>query len=68
MMLALADAPGEFRKGGVGVFADGKAIHIAPSAERVPALINNLFDWLNSTLLNWYYAKQGGTGVRASRR
>ncbi|MDR2675088.1 MAG: Fic family protein [Opitutaceae bacterium] len=48
MMLALADAPGEFRKGGVGVFADGKAIHIAPPAERVPALIGNLFDWLEN--------------------
>ena len=46
MMAALVDEAGQFRHGGVGVFAGTQAIHIAPPAERVPALIHDLFDWL----------------------
>jgi len=46
MMEALIDDPGHFRRGGVGVFSGNKAIHIAPPHERVPLLMNDLFDWL----------------------
>lgn len=46
MMSALVDDAGQFRHGGVGVFAGKQPIHIAPPAERVPGLIANLFDWL----------------------
>lgn len=46
MMSALIDAPGKFRNGGVGVFDGKKALHIAPPANRVPILINDLFQWL----------------------
>lgn len=46
MMEALKDDAGHFRKGGVGVFAGTKAIHIAPPANRVPTLIADLFEWL----------------------
>lgn len=46
MMEALTDDAGHFRKGGVGVFAGNKPIHIAPQASRVPTLIADLFDWL----------------------
>lgn len=46
MMSALFDEAGQYSHGGVGVFAGTKAVHIAPSSERVPALIHDLFDWL----------------------
>jgi len=46
MMEALTDDAGHFRKGGVGVFAGTKPIHIAPPAHRVPTLIAELFEWL----------------------
>ncbi|MFI3291721.1 MAG: Fic family protein [Opitutales bacterium] len=49
MMQGLVDNAGEFRRGGVGVFKEDKAIHIAPPAERVPSLIDNLFDWLKGS-------------------
>ena len=45
-MSALIEEPGKFRHGGVGVFAGKQIIHMAPPAERVPALIADLFDWL----------------------
>lgn len=46
MMEALIDDAGHFRKGGVGVFAGNEVIHIAPPADRVPSLLNDLFEWL----------------------
>lgn len=46
MMSGLIDQPGKFRKGGVGVFEGNKTIHIAPAAERVKTLIDDLFNWL----------------------
>ncbi|HPS57998.1 MAG TPA: Fic family protein [Spirochaetota bacterium] len=46
MMYALIDRPGHFRSGGVGVFAGDKTVHVAPPAERVKSLMNDLFDWL----------------------
>ncbi|HNW83001.1 MAG TPA: Fic family protein [bacterium] len=49
MMDLLADDAGHFRKTGVGVFAGGKAVHIAPPADRVPYLMDDLFKWLKSS-------------------
>ncbi len=48
MMQALADDAGHFRRTGVGVFSEKGLVHMAPPAERVPLLMNDLFDWLNS--------------------
>ncbi len=49
MMEALIDNVGRFRSGGVGVFAGTQAVHIAPPADRVPYLINDLFEWLKTS-------------------
>ena len=49
MMEALVDDAGHFRRGGVGVFSDTKVIHVAPPAERVPILMEDLFDWLKKS-------------------
>lgn len=49
MMEALIDNAGSFRNRGVGVFAGTQAVHIAPPAERVPFLMNDLFEWLKNS-------------------
>ena len=49
LMLGLLDHPGAYRRGGVGIMADGKVLHMAPQANRVPRLMGQLFDWLGST-------------------
>lgn len=46
MMMALADDAGKFRRGNVGVFSETGLVHMAPPAERVPQLIDDLFEWL----------------------
>ena len=48
MMQALTDDAGRFRHGGVGVFSENGLVHMAPPAERVPSLMNDLFAWLKS--------------------
>jgi len=48
MMAGLVDEAGMFRKGGVGVFAGDKPVHIAPQANRVRDLMNDLFAWLEN--------------------
>ena len=48
MMSALVERPGQFRTGGVGVFAETTVVHIAPPAHRVPLLMADLFDWLKN--------------------
>ena len=48
MMQALTNDAGRFRRGGVGVFGETGCVHIAPPADRVPYLINDLFGWLRS--------------------
>lgn len=53
MMSALADDAGTFRRGNVGVFAGSRAVHIAPPAERVPFLVEDLFRWLRSAGDHW---------------
>ena len=43
----LVDEPGEFRKGAEGVFSGDKCIFIAPPANMVPGLMEDLFSWLS---------------------
>lgn len=47
LMTSLVSDAGIYRKGQVGVFNDEKAIFMAPSADRVPTLMNELYDYLN---------------------
>ena len=49
MMADLVDNAGQYRKGGVGVFAGEQCIHMAPPADRVPTLMADLFEWINQT-------------------
>lgn len=49
MMLALVDNAGCYRHAGVGVFDGDKCIHMAPPADRVPALMADLFEWVRKT-------------------
>ena len=46
-MTSLVSDAGSYRKGQVGVFDDEKAIFMAPPTDRVPALMNDLYDYLN---------------------
>lgn len=48
MMQALVDDAGRFRRSGVGVFSEKGLVHMAPQADRVPMLMNDLFEWLMS--------------------
>jgi len=48
LMTSLVPDAGLYRKGQVGVFDDEKAIFMAPPADRVPSLMNNLYDYLNN--------------------
>ena len=49
MMQALTGDAGRFRAGGVGVFSEKGCVHMAPPADRVPMLINDLFEWLEES-------------------
>ncbi|WP_239060731.1 Fic family protein [Bacteroides sp. 519] len=49
MEAGLIDDAGRFRMKGVGVASGEDIIHYAPPAERVPYLIQDLFDWLNTS-------------------
>ena len=49
METGLIDDPGRFRTKGVGVASGEDIIHYAPPAERVPQLMNDLFNWLTET-------------------
>jgi Fic family protein len=49
LMADLLDEAGAYRSGGVGVMAGGQVIHMAPPAERVPSLMQNLLHWLQTT-------------------
>ena len=46
MMSDLVSENGRYRNGGVGVFDGERCIHLAPPAQRVPGLMNELFGWL----------------------
>ena len=49
LMSGLVDAPGRFRSGGVGIFREGTLVHMAPPAERVPHVMDDLLQWLART-------------------
>ena len=49
MMAGLVDECGVFRKKGVGVFDGTQAVHIAPPADRVTDLMNDLLFWLENS-------------------
>lgn len=49
MMQALVEQPGRYRNGGVGVYGEKGLIHMAPSADRVPMLMADLFKWLKTS-------------------
>jgi Fic family protein len=49
LMHGLVDAPGSFRRGSVGIRRGDEVVHIAPPAERVPYLVDDLLDWLGKT-------------------
>ena len=48
MMQALVDDAGCFRRSGVGVYGETGLVHMAPPADRVVYLINDLFEWLRN--------------------
>jgi len=48
-MSGLAEDAGAFRKKGVGVMAGERVVHMAPPAQRVPGLVNELLAWLQGT-------------------
>jgi Fic family protein len=52
LMAGLLDEAGTYRRGGVGVMAGDRVIHMAPPADRVPTLMRDLFDWLHATDMN----------------
>ncbi len=49
MMKVLTGDAGRFRAGGVGVFSEKGCVHMAPPADRVPMLVNDLFEWLTES-------------------
>ena len=49
MALGLVDNPGHFRTGNVCVAGREGVSHIAPPADRVPFLIRDLFEWLETS-------------------
>ena len=49
MMAGLVDECGVFRKKGVGVFDGTQAVHIAPPAERIKDLMDDLLFWLENS-------------------
>ena len=49
LMTALLDNPGNFRTGGVGIMAGQTVVHLAPPADRVSSLMNDLLQWIGAT-------------------
>ena len=49
LMAGLLDAPGQYRRTGVGVMGGGVIHHIGPPAEYVPQHMANLLAWLGDT-------------------
>jgi len=49
LMTGLVDRPGRYRTGGVGIAQGEKVVHLAPPADRVTGLMNDLQGWLKRT-------------------
>ncbi len=50
LMQGLIDEVGIFRTSGVGVFSGTQLVHLAPPAERIPALMSDLIQWLDTSV------------------
>jgi len=48
----VVEEAGEFRNGEEGVFSNGECIFMAPPAQRVPQLMNDLFKWMDRSKKN----------------
>ena len=49
MMTDLVSQSGKYRRDGVGIFDGKEVVHLAPPADRVPALMTDLFEWLEAS-------------------
>ncbi|WP_442682282.1 Fic family protein [Stenotrophomonas sp. JC08] len=49
LMHGLLEHPGAYRSSGIGVMAGTQVVHMAPPANRVPALMGDLLGWLKTT-------------------
>lgn len=49
LMRGLVDETGRYRSGGVGIFRGERLVYMAPPADRVPKLMADLLDWLETT-------------------
>jgi Fic family protein len=49
LMDGLLKEAGAYRRGGVGIIAGEQVIHMAPPADRVPSLMQDLLHWLRTT-------------------
>ncbi len=49
LMLGLVDEIGQYRSGGVGVMRGKQVVHMAPPANQLPRLMQDLFAWLKRT-------------------
>ena len=49
MMADLVERNGKYRKDGVGIFDGNQVVHLAPTADRVPFLMSDLFEWLKNS-------------------
>lgn len=49
LMSDLVNESGRFRNSGVGIFAEERLVHMAPPANQVPILMNQLIKWVKKT-------------------
>lgn len=49
LMTGLIDEVGQYRHSGVGVMSGDQVVHMAPPANQVPRLMNDLLEWLNDS-------------------
>ncbi len=49
LMMGMIDSAGQYRNTGVGVMKEGQVIHMAPPADRIRALMRDLFAWLKTS-------------------
>jgi len=56
MTRGMCEASGKLRTSSVGVFSGSKPVFVAPPAKQVPELIDNLFNWLKKTEVNFLIA------------
>lgn len=52
LMRGLIDDAGRYRQGGVGIYREGRLLHMAPPASRVTELMQDLLRWLGAS--DWH--------------